>query len=106
MKMKVLYLICAAVLFIGIANLPVGYYTFLRIVVTVGSVMVFYREIRHGFNFWVIIFGLLAVLFNPIIPVYLNEKSAWIPIDFIAGVLFLVKTFMPSGEENNRDIKN
>jgi len=38
--MKVLLFICAALLFLGMAELPIGYYTLLRIVVTIGAVAV------------------------------------------------------------------
>lgn len=91
--MKYLLLICAGFLFLALANLPIGYFTFLRIVVTIGSVAVIVNEIKNGVNFWVIIFGLIAILFNPLIPIYLNDKSAWMPIDIIAAVIFLIKSF-------------
>ena len=91
--MKYLLIICAVLLFLALADLPIGYYTFLRIVVTIGAVGVVISEFENGFNFWLIAFGILAILFNPLIPVYLNDKSAWMPIDIIAGIIFLVKSF-------------
>lgn len=91
--MKTLLLICAALLFIGLIDLPIGYYTLLRIIVTIGSVAVVVSEFENGLNFWVIIFGLIAILFNPLIPVYLNDKSAWMPIDIIGGIIFIIKSF-------------
>ena len=91
--MKSLLFICAVFLFIGIADLPIGYYTFLRIVVTIGAISVLTIELKKGINFWVIAFGLIAITFNPLIPVYINDKSAWIPIDFLVGVLFIIKPF-------------
>ncbi len=91
--MKALLLICAGLLFLGIADLPIGYYTFLRILVTIGSVAVVVTEYENGFNFWVITFGLIAILFNPLIPIYLNDKSAWMPIDIIGGIIFVIKSF-------------
>lgn len=91
--MKTLLLICAGLLFLGLIDLPIGYYTLLRIVVTIGSVAVVVKEFENGLNFWVITFGLIAILFNPLIPVYLNDKSAWMPIDFIGGIIFVIKSF-------------
>ncbi|MBL0247659.1 MAG: hypothetical protein IPQ28_08760 [Sphingobacteriales bacterium] len=91
--MKTLLLICAGLLFIGLLDLPIGYYTFLRIVVTIGSVAVVVTEYEKGFNFWVIAFGIIAIIFNPLIPIYLNDKSAWMPIDIIGGIIFLIKSF-------------
>ncbi|SDC07599.1 DUF6804 family protein [Williamwhitmania taraxaci] len=92
--MKILLLLCAGLLFIGLIDLPIGYYTLLRIVVTIGSVAVVVTEFENGLNFWVIVFGLLAILFNPLIPIYLNDKSAWMPIDIVAGILFIIKSFI------------
>ena len=91
--MKYLLFICAGLLLLAIANLPIGYFTFLRIVVTIGAVCVIINEIENGLNFWVIAFGLIAIIFNPIMPIYLNNKSAWIFIDVVASILFLIKFF-------------
>ena len=91
--MKALSLICAAFLLLALMNLPMGYYTFLRIIVTIGAVVIVVKELENEFNFWVIAFGIMAILFNPLIPVYLQGKEAWMPIDFIAAVLFIVKGF-------------
>ena len=80
-------------LFVGIADLPIEYYLFLRIVVTFSVVIVLVNELKRGLNFWIIAFGLMAITFNPIIPDYLNDKSTWMLIDFLVGVLFLIKSF-------------
>jgi hypothetical protein len=91
--MKTLLLICAGLLFIGLVDLPIGFYTLLRIVVTIGSVAVVVTEFENGLSFWIITFGLIGILFNPLIPVYLNDKSAWMPIDIIGGIIFIIKSF-------------
>ena len=98
--MKVLLLLCTVLLVLGIADLPIGYYTLLRIVVTIGSIAVVVSEFENGLNFWVIAFGLLAIIFNPIIPVYLHDKGSWMPIDIIAAILFLIKTFNIKSNNN------
>lgn len=101
--MKPFLLICAALLFLAMLDLPIGYYTFLRIVVTIGAVVVVGSEYKEGIGAWVILFGLVAVLFNPLIPVYLHDKAVWMPIDLVCGILFLVKAFAlnPINENNN-----
>jgi hypothetical protein len=91
--MKGLLLICAGLLLLSIANLPIGYYTFLRIIVTVGACFIVVTEFENGLNFWVITFGLIAILFNPIFPIYLNNKSLWMPIDLLSAILFGIKAF-------------
>ena len=92
--MKVLLLICSGLLLVALVNLPIGYYTILRIVVTIGAVTVVITEFENGINFWVITFGLIAILFNPLVPVYLNDKDAWFPIDIIAAIIFGMKSII------------
>ena len=101
--MKGLILICASLLLIGVMNLPIGYYTFLRIIVTIGAVDVIIKDFENGLNLWVISFGIIAILFNPIIPIYLNNKEVWIPIDVLCGLLFIIKFFSLAKKKN---IKN
>jgi hypothetical protein len=92
--MKILLLFCAAFLFLAVANFPIGFYTFLRIVVTIGAVSIICFELQKGISIWTLLFGLIAILFNPLLPIYLHEKSAWLPFDIICGIIFLIKTFL------------
>jgi len=91
--MRALLLICSALLFLGLINLPIGYYTFLRIIITIGSVAVIVNEYKGEFTFWVIVFGIIAILFNPLLPIYFNSKEIWMPIDIITGILFGIKAY-------------
>ncbi len=91
--MKYLLLLCSGLLLFALASLPIGYYTFLRIVVSIVAIVIVVTEFENGFNFWVITFGIIAILFNPLIPIYLNNKDAWIPIDILAAIIFLFKSF-------------
>ena len=40
-----------------------------------------------------VVFGVLAILFNPIIPIYLHEKEIWTVIDIAAAVLLGIRYF-------------
>jgi hypothetical protein len=73
--------------------LPIGYYTFLRIIETIGAIVVIFTEYRNEITLWIIAFGIIGILFNPILPIYLNDKTFWIIIDFAAGILFGIKAF-------------
>ena len=98
--MRYLLFVCAVLLFLALANLPIGYYSLLRFVVTIGAVAVVITELEKGIGFWVIAFVIIAILFNPVLPIYLNDKSAWMPIDMIVGILFLIKTFIYKSRTN------
>ncbi len=94
--MKRLLLLCVSLLLIGITPLPIGYYTILRLVVSITALIVIYKEAQKALTLWLIVFGIIAILFNPIIPVCLNNKDAWITIDLVCCILFLVKAFSKS----------
>jgi uncharacterized membrane protein YccC len=89
--LRAIGLICAGLLFLALLRLPIGYYTFLRLAVTAGAVVFAYHRVRRsGLTIWVVAFAAMALLFNPIWPVYLKDRSLWAPIDILGGVLFLV----------------
>ncbi|GGG52320.1 DUF6804 family protein [Epilithonimonas arachidiradicis] len=81
------YALCC---FFAILPLPLSYYTFLRIIVFIASGIVVYYFGRQKEYHWVIVFGIILILFNPIFPIHLYLKSLWIPIDIVTGILFLL----------------
>jgi len=58
-----------------------------------GGISILITEFKKGLNFWTTIPVALTLLFNPIFPVYLNNKESWVIIDLLSGIVFLVKTF-------------
>lgn len=77
----------AVLLILAIFSLPYGYYTFLRWVVTAASIYVaYYLSESKDNKLW--IFVGLAVLFNPIAPIY-STKSFWVIVYLISAGLFL-----------------
>jgi hypothetical protein len=82
--------VAVGMLWIGAAPLPYGYYTLLRLVVTIVFVWAAYVAFQRKRNILPYAYGLLALLFNPIIPIYL-DKVLWAVIDFVTG-LFLLAT--------------
>ena len=88
MQGSVIY-VSAALLFLGTAPLPYGYYTLLRLVAR--GVFAFAAFIAHERKNQVLpwLYGLTAVLFNPIVKIPL-PKEAWVFVDIGAGVLLLV----------------
>ena len=87
-KNKIFWLAPIIVLVIGILPFPIGYYTLSRLVVFVSAlyfVYNFYKK-NNKTNIW--IFGFIAALYNPIIPVYLYEKFIWIIVNIVTIFLF------------------
>ena len=87
-----LFLLIPAVLLIlaPLINFPYGYYMFLRLIVTITSIMtiVYVIKAAGGINEISIIFGLIAILYNPIVPINLS-REIWLPINFITAGIYI-----------------
>ena len=83
-------IVASTMLLVAIAPMPYDYYNILRWAICLAalyieSIGVLWR--KHG-TWWVaIVFGYVAILFNPINPADL-AKIAWILIDLVCSVLF------------------
>ena len=73
---------------------PYGFFTLLRIAVTVSSVYLAWACYEQKTKeYWPWIFGGIGILFNPIVPIYLSRET-WVPIDLIVGVFFIACIFI------------
>lgn len=87
MPAAVIY-ICSAMLFIGAAPLPYGYYMLLRLVafgVFAYAAYVAYEKKSKTLP-WV--YGFMALVFNPIVKIHF-PKEMWAVVDIAAGLLLL-----------------
>ena len=77
-----------------IISFPYGFYTFLRLVVTISAVIVVVNSLKNkvGINNISIIFGLIAILYNPLIPIHLS-REIWMPINFITSGIYFFYLF-------------
>lgn len=86
MEKPYVFVAIAALLLIALLPLPYGYYTFLRLTVTISAAFAIY-------SFWedtpwlAWIFISVAILFNPLIPVYL-DRQIWAILDVITAGIF------------------
>ena len=81
--------VTSVMLLVAAAPLPYGYYTLLRLVATIVFVWAAYVAYQRKKNGLPYAYGILALLFNPIIPIYL-DKTLWAIMDIAAGILLLV----------------
>ena len=88
MPVAVIY-IAVTMLFIGAAPLPYGYYMLLRLVATGVFAWAAFVSFERKNQFLPWAFGLLALLFNPIVKIHL-PKELWVFIDIGAGVFLLL----------------
>ncbi|WP_412851022.1 DUF6804 family protein [Chryseobacterium sp. PMSZPI] len=101
--LRIFLTFCALCCFIGIFKLSIEYYTFLRILVSIGALLILYNTLSSKQQHFSIIFLIILILFNPIFPIYLYRKGLWIPIDTITGVLFLLINFVEKKEQKEEE---
>ena len=91
--MKNIKLITAVLLLIAVAPLPYAYYTLLRWVVTGVSAFCAYLTFNDESRGWAFGFAIIAILFNPILPFYM-DKSSWIIFDVVTAGVFGFSAFV------------
>lgn len=79
----------ALLLLIAVGRLPYAYYEFLRWAITVASVWLTVIATQNDKNAWALALIPTAILFNPIVPVYLT-KAIWTPLNLLAAVVLLI----------------
>ncbi len=90
---NVLTVISIVMLLLAIPSLfSYGYYQFLKWIITATAIFSLYLSSKLGKKIWLCIMAIIAILFNPIAPIYL-DKETWVIIDFIVAIFFLVSTF-------------
>lgn len=83
--------IACILLLLTFLSWPYAFYTFLRIVVAgVAVYYAYYLFILKKQDFWFWTLVLIAILFNPFVPIYLNDKSIWGIIDIITAIFFVI----------------
>ena len=88
--MKWLCIISGLLLLLAIpSGWPYDFYILLRWVIFISSIIVAWGFHKSKFTAWAFVFGSVAFLFNPIIPIHLS-KSIWVLIDFISVTLFFL----------------
>jgi hypothetical protein len=86
-------IIAAVMLLLALAPWPYGYYQLLRFAVCGAAVYVAVTAYNWQKIWAIYLFGFTAILFNPLISIYLS-REIWQPIDIICGTLFIIVVFV------------
>ena len=72
-------------------NWPYAYYTFLRLVITGVAIyyLIYLYKLEKTQFFWILGLIIITILFNPIVPIHLGDKSVWGIIDVIVSLFFV-----------------
>ena len=71
---------------------PYGYYILLRWVIAISALLSLWVAYNFKRTFWLFLMGIIALLFNPIAPVYL-DKGTWVIIDIVVAITFFISIF-------------
>lgn len=72
-------------------NWPYAFYTFLRIAVMgVSAYYAYYLFTIKKQDFWFWILVGIAILFNPLAPIYIKDKFIWGVIDVVVAIFFII----------------
>lgn len=88
-------------LFFAIFDLPYWYYQIIRIFSTIGFAYLSYYDYKKQFNITPWVYGIGAIIFNPIIPIYFG-RDLWKIIDLIFIIVLLITLIQDKKLSSNK----
>jgi hypothetical protein len=92
-------IILAILFFLCLIDLPYGFYQFVRFFGLIGFSILAYQANQYGRQTEMIIYGGLALLFQPFFKIALG-REIWNVVDVIVGIGLLVSIFIRAKTEN------
>jgi hypothetical protein len=89
---RVIKIFLAILFFICLADMPYGYYQFVRFAGLIGFTILAYEANQQGKQREMIIYGGLALLFQPFFKVALG-REIWNIVDVVVGVALIITIF-------------
>jgi hypothetical protein len=88
---KWVWFVPAGVAILALLGLVPGIYSIVRFVVFSFSLYICWLELQSEGRVkeWIVIFGLSAIIFNPLVPVFL-PREIWVVLDITVAGLFLL----------------
>lgn len=90
---KIIKIVLAGLFFLCLADMPYGYYQFVRFAALVGFIILAYESIKKEKIVEVIIYVALALLFQPFFKIALG-RLMWNIVDVVVGVGLLITLFV------------
>jgi hypothetical protein len=94
---NVIKIVLAVLFFLCLADMPYGYYQFVRFAGLVGFAILAYQANEQGRQTEMIIYAGLALLFQPIFKIALGRQM-WNIVDVVVGIGLLISIFMKPKE--------
>jgi len=90
---NVIKIVLAVLFFLCLADMPYGYFQFVRVAGLVGFAILAHQAHEQGRQTEMIIYGSLALLFQPFFKVALG-REIWNIVDVVIGIGLIISIFM------------
>jgi len=90
-------IVLAILFFLCLADMPYGFYQFVRFAGLIGFAILAYQANQQGRQTEMIIYGGLALLFQPFFKIALG-RQIWNIVDVVVGIGLLISIFMKPKE--------
>ena len=94
---KIIKISLAIFLFLCLADMPYGFYQFVRFAGLIGFAVLAYQANQQGRQTEMIIYGGLALLFQPFFKIALGRQM-WNIVDVVVGIGLLISIFIKPKE--------
>ncbi len=94
---KIIKISLAILYFLCLADMPYGFYQFVRFAGLIGFTVLAYQANQKGRQTEMIIYGGLALLFQPFFKILLGRQM-WNIVDVVVGIGLLISIFMKPKE--------
>lgn len=98
---KPIKIILPLLFFLCLFSLPYGFYQFVRFAALIGFVVLAYRAYQQGLQTEMVIYGALALLFQPFFKFALG-RTMWIIVDVVVGLGIIASIWLLNGRATNK----
>ncbi len=97
---RIIKIFLSLLLFLCLADMPYGYYQFVRFAGLIGFAILAYQANQQGRQTEMIIYGGLALLFQPFFKIALGREM-WNIVDVVVGIGLILSIFIKSKSEKS-----
>ena len=97
---KIIKIVLAVLFFLCLLDMPYGFYQFVRFVALIGFGILAYQAYKNENQTETIIYGGLALLFQPLFKIALG-REIWNIVDVVVGIGLLL-TLLKNGKKSQR----
>ncbi len=93
-------IVLAILFFLCLVDMPYGYYQFVRFAGLIGFTVLAYKANQQGRQTEMIIYGGLALLFQPFFKIALGRQM-WNIVDIVVGIGLLISIFRKQNKDQH-----